>query len=68
MIVKGSSDQSRIRHRTTLKLNFWIDSKSTEDHILIQSRSMSDPTFSDIDTENEMALVWTILKFIYSQP
>ena len=67
--VKGSSDpghfifeinvgKSRIRHRTTLELNFLIDSKSIEDDIIeIQSRSMSDPTFSDIDFKTEMAWV-----------
>ena len=59
--LKGSSDQShfifennvgkkRIRHRTTLNLNdptpnrFWVDLE-----IEFQSRSMSDPTFSDIE-------------------
>ena len=57
---KDSSDQShlifeinvgkkRIRHRTTLKLNFEIDSKSIEDGVIeIQSLSMSDPLLSDI--------------------
>ena len=61
---KGSSDQShfifainvgksRILHRTTLKLNSKIDSKSIEDgFIQIQSRSMSDPILSDIDFSN----------------
>ena len=50
--------KSRIRHRTTLELNFLIDSKSIEDDIIeIQSRSMSDPTFSDIDFKTEMAWV-----------
>ena len=40
-----------------------IDSKSIEyDVIEIQSRSMSDPTFSDIDFKNKMAWVWTTLK------
>ena len=44
VIFKGSPDpshfifgiivgKSRIRHRTTLKLNFYIDSKSTEDQV-----------------------------------
>ena len=50
----GSSDTShfifdvgkrRIRHRTTLKLNFWIDSKSMKGQI--QSRPMSVPPLSD---------------------
>jgi len=66
---KDSSDQShlifeinvgkkRIRHRTTLKLNFEIDSKSIEDGIIeIQSRSMSDPLLSDIDFLKKMVLV-----------
>ena len=30
--------------------------------IQIQSRSMSDPTLSDIDFKNRMAWVWTTLK------
>ena len=65
--IKGSSDPShfifeiigrkrRIRPRTTLKLNFLIVSKSIEDDVIeIQSRSMSDPTLFDIDSENKMA-------------
>ena len=32
------------------------------DDIQIQSRSMSDPTLSDIDFKNKMALVWTTHK------
>ena len=36
--------KSRIRHRTTLKMN--------GDVIQIQSRSMSDSTFSDLDLKN----------------
>ena len=37
-------------------------SKSIEyDVIEIQSRSMSDPTFSDIDFKNKMIWVWTTL-------
>ena len=51
--------KSRIRHRTTLKLNFQIDSKLIGDGATqIQSRSlfqMSDPTLTDIDLKNEMA-------------
>ena len=40
-----------------------IASKSIEhDVIEIQSRSMSDPSFSDIDFKNKMAWVWTTLK------
>ena len=43
-------------------MNFLIDYKSIEDDIIhIQSRSMSDPTFSDIDFKNELAWVWNIL-------
>ena len=73
---KGSPDPShfifeinigkgRIRHRTTLKLNFQIDSKSIENGVIqIQSHFMSGPTFSDIDFENKMALVWTTLKVL----
>ena len=39
------------------------DLKSIEyDAIEIQSRSMSDPTPSDNDFSNQMALVWTTLK------
>ena len=39
------------------------DSKSIEyDVIEILSRSMSDPTLSDIDFKNKMAWVWTTLK------
>ena len=67
--LEGSPDRShfifeiyvgkrRIRHRTTLKMNFWIDSKSFEDDLIyIQSRSMSDPSFSDIDFKNKVTWV-----------
>ena len=57
--IKESSDhfifeinvgKSRIRQRTILKLNSYIDSKSTEDQVIsIQNRSMPDPPRSDID-------------------
>ena len=48
----------RIRHRTTLQLNFWINPKSIEDVVIsIQSRPMSDSTFSDIDFNHKMAWV-----------
>jgi len=42
------------------ELEWWI-SWSTQNRlqIAIQSRSMSDPTFSDIDFKNKMALVWS---------
>ena len=44
-------------------MNFYIDSKSIADVVIqIQSRSMSDPTLSDIDFKNKMAWVWIILK------
>ena len=44
-------------------MNFLVDSKSIEDYVIqIQSRSMSDPTLSDIDFKNKMAWVWTTLK------
>ena len=52
--------KSRIRHRTTLNINdlilcrFWVDVE-----IQFQSRSISDPTLSDIDFKNKMAWVWT---------
>ena len=39
-----------------------VDSESIEyDVIEIQSRSMSDPFSSDMDSKNKMALVWTTL-------
>ena len=42
-----------------------IDSKSIEDDVIwIQSRSMSDPTLSDIDFKSKMALVWATLKWV----
>ena len=57
--------KSRIRHRTTLDFlminDISISSKSIEYAVIeIQSRSMSDPTLSDIDLK--MAQVWTTLK------
>ena len=58
IIFKISVGKRRIRHRTALKLNFWIDSKSIEDEdIQIQSRSMSDPPLTDIDFKYKMAWV-----------
>ena len=48
--------KKRMRHRTTLKLNFQIDSKLIEDDIIeIQSRFMSDPPLSDNDFKNKIA-------------
>ena len=44
-------------------MNSQIDSKPIEDDaIQIQSRSMSDPTLSDIDFKNKT--VWTTLKIL----
>ena len=49
LFLKSIVGKRRIRHRTTLKMNFQIDSKSIEDNaIQIQSRSMSDPILSAI--------------------
>jgi len=60
MSEKVGSDIKRLWNRV---MNFWIDSKSIEDNVIrIQSRFMSDPTFSDIDFRNKMALVWTTLQ------
>ena len=78
-MVKGSPDPShfissinvgkgRIRHKTTPEFKFQIDWKPIEDDIIqIQSRSMSDPTFSDIDFKNKMAWVWTTLNRVSSR-
>ena len=47
-------------------MNFLIDSKSIGDDVIqIQSRSMSDPTFSDTDFKNKMAWIWTTLKIFF---
>ena len=55
MSERDGSDIERLCNRM---MNFWIDSKSIEyDVIQIQSRSMSDPTSSDIDFKHKMALV-----------
>jgi len=63
-IYEISVGKRRIRHRTTLNLNFFlIDSKLIEDDIIqIESRSLSDPPLSDIDFKNKMAWVLTTLK------
>ena len=73
-IFKGSSDpshfiseinvgKSRIRHRTTLNINQIIFKRFRVDpEIHFQSRSMSDPSFSDIDFKNKMVSVLTTLK------
>ena len=64
---KGSSHQShfifeinvgkrRFRHRTTSNLNqVMFRNQLKMRSFKIQSRSMSDPTFSDIDFKNKMA-------------
>ena len=74
MGLKGSSNpshfifeinvgKSRIRHITTLNLNDVIFNQFLFDkEIHFQSRSMSDPTLSDIDLKNKMARVWTTFK------
>ena len=49
-------------------MNFYIDSKSIEDGVIqIKSRSMSDPTLSDIDFKNQMTWSWTTLNFYSSE-
>ena len=49
--------------RSTLNLNGVIFNRFRVDlEIQFQSRSMSDPTFSDIDFKNKMAWIWTTLK------
>ena len=46
-----------------MKTYISINSKSINyDFIVIQSLSLSDPTFSDIDFKYRMAWVWTTLK------
>ena len=40
-----------------------LKSLSIQNEVIeIQSRSMSDPTFSDNDFKNEVSFVWTTLK------
>ena len=62
-IFEINGGKSRIRHRTALNLNgiifnwFWVNLE-----IQFQSRSMADPTLSDIDFKNKLAWVWTTLK------
>ena len=54
--------KSWIRHRTTSNLNqVMFRNQLKMRSFKIQSRSMSDPTFSDIDFKNKMAWVWTTL-------
>ena len=74
IFLKGSSDlshfifeinvvKSRIRHKTTLNdaifNRFGVDLE-----IQFQSRSMSDPTLSDIHFNYKMAWVWTTLNIV----
>ena len=57
-------DGPDVERRWNWMMNFLIDYKSIEDDVIhIQSRSMSDPTFSDIDFKIKMALILTTLKF-----
>ena len=50
-------------------MNFKMDSKLIEDvFIQIQSRSMSDPPFPDIDFKNKMIWVRTTLKLFLDPP
>ena len=62
-LFKSSLDQIHFNFewyylKSILKIHF----------IQIRSRSMSDPTFSDIDFKNKMAWVWTILNFYQKSP
>ena len=48
------------------KIEFGLDSESIEGGVIyIQSRSMSDPSLSDIDFKNKMVWVETTLKIIF---
>ena len=52
-IFESNVGKNRIRHKTILKMNDeFLDPKLIENVIQIQSRSMSDPTLSDIDFKN----------------
>ena len=78
--LKGSSDpnhsifeinvgKSRIRHRTTLNFNKrHFQSILSPSRIQFQSRSLSDPTFSDIYCKNIMALVWRLWTTLNQSP
>ena len=58
MSERDGSDIQRLWNWT---MNFLIDSKSIEDDVIqIQSRSMLDPTLSDIEFNNKMAWVWSL--------
>ena len=73
-IFKGSPDPThfifeinvgkrRIRLETTLNIIDFVSSRFLLDlESKFQSRSMSDPSNSDIDFKNKMAWVWTTLK------
>ena len=58
--------KSRIRHKTTLNLNYiifnWL---RVGQGFQFQSRSMSNPTLSDIDFKNKLAWVWSTLKYVW---
>ena len=52
LIFEINVGEGRIRHRTTPKFNFLIDSKWIEDGVIwIWSSSISDPTLTDIDSK-----------------
>ena len=54
-------------HRTTLKLNFQIDSKLIGDGVIqFQSRCMSDSSISDIDSKNVRVYARTTLNIIFA--
>ena len=64
LFLKSMSERvgSDIQRLWNWMMNFLIDSTSIEDDVIkIQSRSMSDPTLSDILFKNKMDLVWTTL-------
>ena len=69
LIFEINVGEGRIRHRTTPKFNFLIDSKWIEDGVIwIWSSSISDPTVTDIDFKNKLAWVWTTLKIWIEVP
>ena len=66
MSERVGSDIERLwvlNNKLLLITRFSIDPKSIEYLVIeIQSRSISDPTLSDIDFKNKMAMVWATLK------
>ena len=67
-VLKSMSQRvgSDIEQLLNWMMNFWIDSKSIKiDFIQFKSRSISDPTLSDIDFKNEIAWIWTTLNGFY---